>query len=370
MSAEVVQSVVPARTTAPTPAPCWSRSRTAWRPKIQGDPSMPFTDGTLCTKVAHYLERTYSPDRLLHPLRRVGQEGRRQVRAHQLGRGARRDRGAPEGGSPRTIPRPSCRAATPAPWAWCSTARWTGASSTASAPRCSTARCAPPPASSASRRRSAARSAWTRSASTRRSSIIIWGANPFVSNLHLWSRVQEAKRRGAKLVAIDPYRSLTAEKCTPAHRAAAGHRRRAGARHDARADRRGPDRSRLRRAATRSASKRSQKRVLANTRRERAARICGITRRGGGAARARLRHAPSPRRSASTTACSAMPAAASPRAPSPACPRWSAPGATRPAASCSPPRTSTSFDHARSSGRTCSPGASRACINQSRSATR
>src|SRR4026209_2367626 len=44
--------------------------------KIQGDPSMPFTDGTLCTKVAHYLERTYSPDRLLHPLRRVGAKGK------------------------------------------------------------------------------------------------------------------------------------------------------------------------------------------------------------------------------------------------------------------------------------------------------
>src|SRR3954471_15491511 len=26
-------------------------------------------------------------------------------------------------------------------------------------------------------------------------------------------RVQEAKRRGARLIAIDPYRSLTAEKC-------------------------------------------------------------------------------------------------------------------------------------------------------------
>jgi anaerobic selenocysteine-containing dehydrogenase len=44
--------------------------------------------------------------------------------------------------------------------------------------------------------------------------IILWGANPIVSNLHLWSRVQEAKRRGAKVVAIDPYRSLSAEKCT------------------------------------------------------------------------------------------------------------------------------------------------------------
>ena len=37
--------------------------------RIQGDPQMPFTEGTLCTKVAHYLERTYAPDRLQHPLR-------------------------------------------------------------------------------------------------------------------------------------------------------------------------------------------------------------------------------------------------------------------------------------------------------------
>ena len=44
--------------------------------KVQGDPTHPFTDGSLCTKVAHYTERTYSPDRLLHPLRRVGPKGK------------------------------------------------------------------------------------------------------------------------------------------------------------------------------------------------------------------------------------------------------------------------------------------------------
>ena len=43
--------------------------------------------------------------------------------------------------------------------------------------------------------------------------ILIWGSNPIASNLHFWTRAQEAKRRGARLVAIDPYRSLTAEKC-------------------------------------------------------------------------------------------------------------------------------------------------------------
>jgi len=43
--------------------------------------------------------------------------------------------------------------------------------------------------------------------------ILIWGSNAIASNLHFWSRAQEAKRRGAKLVAIDPYRSATAAKC-------------------------------------------------------------------------------------------------------------------------------------------------------------
>jgi anaerobic selenocysteine-containing dehydrogenase len=43
--------------------------------------------------------------------------------------------------------------------------------------------------------------------------IVIWGSNAVTSNLHFWTRAQEAKRRGAKLIAIDPYRSVTAEKC-------------------------------------------------------------------------------------------------------------------------------------------------------------
>ena len=37
--------------------------------------AMPFTGGTLCTKVARYLDRTYSKERLLHPLRRIGAKG-------------------------------------------------------------------------------------------------------------------------------------------------------------------------------------------------------------------------------------------------------------------------------------------------------
>jgi anaerobic selenocysteine-containing dehydrogenase len=43
--------------------------------------------------------------------------------------------------------------------------------------------------------------------------IVIWGSNAVTSNLHFWTRAQEAKRRGAKLIAIDPYRTATADKC-------------------------------------------------------------------------------------------------------------------------------------------------------------
>ena len=42
---------------------------------IRGDPDHPTTGGALCTKVAHYLERTYSPGRVLYPMRRVGRKG-------------------------------------------------------------------------------------------------------------------------------------------------------------------------------------------------------------------------------------------------------------------------------------------------------
>lgn len=43
--------------------------------KLRGNPAHPVTRGFLCGKVARYLEREYSPDRLLHPLRRTGNKG-------------------------------------------------------------------------------------------------------------------------------------------------------------------------------------------------------------------------------------------------------------------------------------------------------
>src|SRR5271168_4204167 len=48
--------------------------------KIQGDPGHPMTRGFLCAKVAKYLDRVYSPDRVLYPMRRVGPKGPTRLR--------------------------------------------------------------------------------------------------------------------------------------------------------------------------------------------------------------------------------------------------------------------------------------------------
>src|SRR5437588_8829652 len=42
---------------------------------VRGDPDHPITRGWLCAKVRPYLDHVYHPDRLLHPLRRVGPKG-------------------------------------------------------------------------------------------------------------------------------------------------------------------------------------------------------------------------------------------------------------------------------------------------------
>jgi anaerobic selenocysteine-containing dehydrogenase len=44
---------------------------------VRGDPDHPFTRGGLCVKVNNYVDRVYSPDRVLYPMRRAGAKGSR-----------------------------------------------------------------------------------------------------------------------------------------------------------------------------------------------------------------------------------------------------------------------------------------------------
>ncbi len=182
--------------------------------ELRGAPDHPPTDGALCTKVAHYLERTYSPERVLHPMRRVGRKGEgrfERISWHDaLATIAERFAAiatSPEG--PQAIV-PYSYAGTMGLLQYGSMDRRffhrLGAS-LLDRTICSTA----------------GKAGWIATigaamgtdveAFERSRLIVIWGSNPIVSNLHFWTRAQEAKRRGAKLVAIDPYRSATAEKC-------------------------------------------------------------------------------------------------------------------------------------------------------------
>jgi anaerobic selenocysteine-containing dehydrogenase len=178
--------------------------------KIQGDPSMPFTEGTLCTKVAHYLERTYSPDRLMHPQKRVGKKGEGKFKRISW------DEALDE-----IVAR--LRVLEPESILPCSYAGTMGMVQYMSMDRRFFNRLGASQldrtlCSSAGKAGIKATLGGSVGMDPERFDeaklIILWGANPVVSNLHLWSRVQEAKRRGAKVIAIDPYRSLSAEKCT------------------------------------------------------------------------------------------------------------------------------------------------------------
>ncbi|MGD9951966.1 MAG: molybdopterin-dependent oxidoreductase [Burkholderiales bacterium] len=181
--------------------------------RIQGDPSMPFTQGTLCTKVAYYLERTYAPDRLRYPLRRVGPKGSGRFERISwdaaLDEIARRLK-ALAAEDPQTI-LPLSYAGTMGMAQWSSMDRRffhrLGAS-ILERTLCSSA------GKAGIKATLGGSVGMDPERFDEAKLILLWGANPVVSNLHLWTRVQEAKRRGAKVVAIDPYRSLTAEKCT------------------------------------------------------------------------------------------------------------------------------------------------------------
>ncbi len=182
--------------------------------KVEGAPDHPTTRGTLCTKVARYLDRTYSPERVLHPLRRAGPKG--AGRFERIGWDEALDTiaarfkeiaASPDG--PQAI-LPYSYAGTMGLLQYCSMDRRffhkLGAS-LLDRTICSSAGKAGYVATIG------ATIGTDLEQFENAKLIVIWGSNPIVSNLHLWSRVQEAKRRGAKLIAIDPYRSQTAEKC-------------------------------------------------------------------------------------------------------------------------------------------------------------
>ncbi|MYM69683.1 molybdopterin-dependent oxidoreductase [Pseudoduganella sp. FT55W] len=179
---------------------------------VKGDPDHPTTAGVLCTKVARYTERTYHEERLLYPLKRVGKKG--EGKFERISWEEALDTIAAK-------LKPIAERAPEAilPYSYCGTMGLIQGESMSS-------RFFNKIGASLLDRTICATAGFTGYKYTIGGSIgtdmeqfqnakllIIWGGNPIASNLHFWTRAQEAKRNGAKLIAIDPYRSLTAEKC-------------------------------------------------------------------------------------------------------------------------------------------------------------
>lgn len=187
--------------------------------KVAGDPAHPVTRGFLCGKVARYLERVYSPERLLYPMRR-----RAGVAKGPL----------PQGSEEHAFERISWDEALEAiaarlqqisaehgpesilPYSYAGTIGQLGFGSMdrrffhrLGASQLDRTICA-----------SAGTAALNSVYGTRLGTapqdfahaglVIAWGANIHGNNIHLWPFIEQARRQGARLVVIDPYKTRTA----------------------------------------------------------------------------------------------------------------------------------------------------------------
>ena len=178
--------------------------------RLRGDPSHPVTQGFLCGKVAQYLEREYSPDRLLYPQKRVGAKGEGRFERiswdEALATIATQLTNVSREFGPEAI----------LPYSYGGTlGMLNGAgmdrrffhrlgASRLDRTICATAGAAGLTAANGFRYA-------TEPEQFRLSKLIIaWGANIHGANIHLWPFIVEARRNGAKLVVIDPIRTRTA----------------------------------------------------------------------------------------------------------------------------------------------------------------
>lgn len=187
--------------------------------KVQGDPAHPVTQGFLCGKVAKYLDRVYAPERILYPLRRKPNAPKGPLpRGHEheafervswdeaLDAIASRLQQVSDTYGPESI----------LPYSYAGTTGVLGYGSMdrrffhrLGASRLDRTICA-----------EAGGQAWNSVYGKKLGTppedfefaklIIAWGANIHGNNVHLWPFVERARRNGARLIVIDPYRTRTA----------------------------------------------------------------------------------------------------------------------------------------------------------------
>ncbi len=187
--------------------------------KLQGDPAHPVTRGFLCGKVAKYLDRVYSPDRLLYPMRRRSCVPKGAL-AHGMEREAFEcvswDVALDEIAARLKAVTAEFGPESVLPYSYAGTIGQLGygsmdrrffhrlGASQLDRTICASAggaalmsvygiKLGTPPEDFAHARL-----------------ILAWGANIHGNNIHLWPFIETARRAGARLVVIDPYRTRTA----------------------------------------------------------------------------------------------------------------------------------------------------------------
>jgi len=187
--------------------------------KIQGDPAHPVTRGFLCGKVAKYLDRVYAPDRLLFPMRRKagvkkaplpqGREAEAFERIswdEALNTIAARLQNVCDTYGPESV-LPYSYAGTIGQLGFGSMDRrffYRMGASQLDRTICSSA------GGAALASVYGIKLGMDTEAYRNARLIIAWGANVHGNNIHLWPFIEEARRNGAKLIVIDPYRTRTA----------------------------------------------------------------------------------------------------------------------------------------------------------------
>jgi anaerobic selenocysteine-containing dehydrogenase len=178
--------------------------------RIQGDPEQPLTAGFVCAKVSREPQLVYSPDRVRTPLRRTGAKGTGAFAPvswdEALDEIVGRWRAIMREDGPLAILGYSYSAHQGQINRWLPMALFHALGTTRLQPGTVCDSCAD--------------TAWEMTCGpvggvdpedvVHSDLVIAWSADLVTTNVHLWARVEEARRRGARLVVVDPRRSRTA----------------------------------------------------------------------------------------------------------------------------------------------------------------
>jgi anaerobic selenocysteine-containing dehydrogenase len=177
--------------------------------RLRGNPGHPVTRGFLCGKVARYLEREYSPQRLLRPMRRMGEKGDGKFEPiswdEALGEIASRLSGIASEFGPESI----------LPYSYAGTMGLLNGAGMdrrffhrLGASRLDRTICSS--AGVEGLKDALGLRYGTEPEQFRNAKLIIaWGANILGTSVHLWPFIVEARRNGAKFYTIDPVQNRT-----------------------------------------------------------------------------------------------------------------------------------------------------------------